>query len=237
MTMSSDNKPTENIREVVVAPFRPIHSIWLMLLAAGGAGVTVAFLSKDWCFTAFGSAILSAVFIALSNNILLRSAAEHFRWGRILQLLVVVAIVAVLGWAFRIDEPQVFKRAFGIVPPRGVHSLTVDYNLTALPPGDKIILLRFIADQETIDELVSARQFVHEDEPVQLWLKSEITWDRFWERCFSNFSQSGGQGWTNVSPMNQPVFYRWEDPERLLERTSLLWDAETGKAYMLYTLG
>lgn len=236
MDNSSNNNPADHAGEAVSESFRPIHLIWLVLLAAGGTGVTVALISKDWCFTAFSSAVMAAVLIALLNSILLRLVAERFRWGRKLQLLVVAAIVAGFGWTFRIDEQQLFQRAFGTIPPQGVHSLMVDTCLTA-PNRDQIILLRFAADQAVIDDLVSERNFVRDDGPVQLWLRGQITWDKLWETVFSDFDRGGGPNWTNVSPMSQPVFYRWDSEEGLLESTRLLWDAASGKAYVLYTLG
>ncbi len=236
MDKSSDNNPGDHAGEAASATFRPIRLIWLVLLTAGGTGITVAFISKDWCFTAFSSAVMATVLIALLNSILLRSVAKHFHWGRKLQLLVVAAIVAGFAWTFRIDEQQLFQCAFGTIPPQGVQSLKVDSCLKALN-GDQTILLRFVADRQTLDELVKARDFVRDDEPIKIWMESENAWDALWEKCFSNFSTLGGEGWAKVSPMSQPVFYQWDNEEGLLESTRLLWDAETGKAYVLYTLG
>ena len=99
---------------------------------------------------------------------------------------------------------------------------------------DTIILFRFTSDREMIDELIGKRAFEQDRESVELFGHD---WSLLWGQVFSNFDELGGRSWQNVAPMSEPELYRWTNPILGIENTILLWDAESGRAYVLYLFG
>jgi len=210
-------------------PFKPILARWLILVGSPCTAVVVAVLSMDWCSTTFHSVWMSALLIWLVDEIGPRRLALRRSWGRQAQWLGVLVVVIALGLVFRVNAKTVFVNAFGMAPPPGVHNATVDANLRFV---DSLQLMRFTADQATIDQIVARRKFGRnrEDRDVS---PQNLSWESLWVNAFGSSAQQGGDAWKNVKPMAQPVLYFWESqwPQ---EDTTLLWDAQTGQAYVMW---
>lgn len=105
------------------------------------------------------------------------------------------------------------------------------------PSGDQTILVRFSANHDTIQRLAERPGFTRDDEWIAYWQQDQAPWETLWRHVFSNVGQFGGRAWKEPAPMKKPVHYRRSvTPGDIgADHTELLWDADSGRAYALYT--
>ncbi len=198
-----------------------------ILLGSASSAAVAFLLSGDWCFTSFSAAVaggLSIVIVEYALGLLRLQGRWRSTKTRVIRAVLVGIVV---GLFFRLSQEQAFEKAFGVSPPSGVR----DFDATMLRAMDTIILFRFTANRETIDQLIAKRAFEQDRESVE-WYGHD--WSFLWGQVFSSFDEIGGEAWQNVAPMAEPELYRWRHPILFIEETILLWDADSGRAYVLY---
>jgi hypothetical protein len=95
---------------------------------------------------------------------------------------------------------------------------------------DSTTLMRFDADRAAMDQILSAR-CLDEDREILEQHPPATDWAGFWGRVFGTEAKLGGKGWQSVKPMTAPKVYRRRTGE---ETATLLWDAASGHAYVIY---
>lgn len=209
---------------------RPIPRFALVLIGSLCTAIGSAVAAKDVCWAPIASGFMAAVIITLADMIVLVPMARHFSWGRKVTFLAVTVIVCTIVFMFRLDARYAFRVAFGQDPPSSVANLTVDSGLHLGP--DQTYLIRFTADQATIDQVLAARPFRTVRETTEGY-PQERDWNSVWQRLFGGDEGHGGAGWQNVEPMKRPMHFEWENtwPQEVVD---VLWDAESGRAYARY---
>ncbi len=172
---------------------------------------------------------MSALLILLFDSLVRRRLARTQSWSRTAQIAAIVAAVALFGSLFHMSGEKAFKIAFGMPSPAGVQNLSVDCNFRLV---DTTQLLHFTADRATVDQIMAHRGFRRIRETTEDY-PQERDWDAVWRRVFGSFPDQGGSAWRNVAPMKIPTHFRWEN-EGTQEQVDLLWDTQTGRAYVRY---
>jgi len=197
--------------------------------------VAVAILSKDWCFSTVASTLATALIIGLLDSLVLERVIRDWSMGRRIQVILALLVCGSFLACFAGTGNRLFTRVFGVSPPPGVSELAIDSASIGLS-GDQAILMRFKADQATIERLVQHRGFVVDKETMTIWSQQMgKQWPWLWERAFSNFTIHGGRAWKNVEPMPDPVLFVHEHCEGIATITAkMLWDRASGRTYLLY---
>lgn len=131
---------------------------------------------------------------------------------------------------------QQFEYAFGVPPPSSVHDI-VAYRRYAGGPGDTFVLLRFTANRAAIDKTVAFRPLELDPHVVDDRLRTHNDLPRFWRSIFSTYFDYGGTEWQVPNRLVSPEVYEWRGSHPKLTLVKLLWDAHTGHAFALYTIG
>ena len=152
-----------------------------------------------------------------------------------LTVLLGVGLLGFLLWRHPNGAKQ-FEYAFGIAPPSGVQNIEVS-RYYAGGPGDAFTLLRFTADRAAIEESVAFRPFILDSEVVEFVFLPDNGLQRLWHSLFGGFAEYGGEAWEAPSQLNSPEVYKWHGAHSKLTGVILLWDAGTGEAFVLYTIG
>lgn len=158
---------------------------------------------------------------------------------KLLWIIVIVGL-AILAIAFAVvlwqhpDGAGQFEYAFGIAPPSGVANI-VAYRRGGFP--DTFVLLRFTADRAAIDETVASRPLELDPNVVDDRLRTHNDLPRFWRSIFSDYFDYGGKDWQIPAKLVAPEVYEWRGSHPKLTLVKLLWDAHTGRAFALYTIG
>lgn len=134
------------------------------------------------------------------------------------------------------DGTRQFEFAFGILPPAGVRDI-IAYRRCPGGPGDRFVLLRFTANRAAIDETIAFRPLERDLNAVDDRLRTHNDVPRFWRSIFSNYFDYGGTEWRIPTELISPEVYEWHGSHSKLTRVKLLWDAHTGKAFALSTIG
>ena len=179
---------------------------------------------------------MAAVVIGVLDRFVVR-LARRCRWRRVGQVILVLTTACAFSLSYRLDEEAAFRRALGVFPPPGVKQLTVDRDVTYIMPNIELIFLRFTADEATIRAIVVQRGFARDDKAIEAWRQHGEDWLSLWEGVFHGYASHGGREWEAPEPMRQPVIYRWSCNKDLPEHTRLLWDADSGRAYVSHSSG
>jgi hypothetical protein len=233
MAETLENPQPSQAGQTASASPRPIPLSALVLIGSPLTAVTVAFLSKDWLCTTVGCTILTAILIAVWDRCLLAPVVRKGHCQRWVQLLPALIILGLLAAFFVRSPTRIFRQVFGVPPPPGIHDLALDSAVSGQGGGEQEILMRFKADQKTIDQLLQHRGFVVDQDTMKTWSdRTGRQWIWLWRRAFSNITDFGGRPWKDVQPMSDPVLYIWGDSIRH-ESVRLLWDRVSGRAYVL----
>jgi hypothetical protein len=211
---------------------RPIRTVRLVSIGSACTAVGVAVLSKDWCFSTVSCTLGAALIISLLDAFVLRRVTREQPWGRKAQVAMLIVVCGSFFACFGGTTNRLFRRVFGISPPPGVRELVIDSATIGLS-GDRTILMRFKADQATINGLAQARGFAV-DKDMNLFYETDKDWSRLWSHAFSSFPDSGGRAWRDVTPMADPIFFIHNHSEGIAPVTvKMLWDRASGRAYVL----
>jgi hypothetical protein len=209
----------------------------LILSGSVLTAIGVAYMSKDWCCSPVSSALMAGIVIGVADRYLLCPLLRNRHWVRKAQVLFVFGCVLGFSLLGKANEDGLFKEAVGVRPSPGVKQLVVDLNeMTPAGGGEQTILLRFSADRQTIEELVKEGRLARDDETVDEVAQEGGGWEKLWHAAFYPRAKSGGQAWTGDRPMKSPILYRKRDKEHF-ESTSLLWDEDSGRAYVMFQSG
>lgn len=221
----------------VVHASKPLPRIVIVVLGMFLTAPAVAYLSKDWCCAPTSGAIVAAIVIGLVDRFLLISLLGQQRGIRRAQVAVVICCAVGIGFLMKADPNALFQEATSVRPPPGVRHLVIDRNENVpAGGGEQTILLRFYADRATIEEIAKDGQLTRDDATLDEIKTQGGDWSRVWQAAFSFFAESGGHAWTQAAPMKRPVLFRKNSPGSS-EFTSLLWDEETGQAFVVYHSG
>ena len=206
--------------------------VWLFLIASVFGSISSLYIGPRILFCIYGA--LLGVTVAFLDWALLRRLVR----GRALTFLRIFLVVGVCIGVPLLSLPsddECFKWAFNGPRPGGVQDLRVAKHF--LGPSDAIILLRFKADQSTIDQLIQSRGLTGTDEKLR-WLRSkEIDWPTFWKSAVGGLGRFGGEEWINAPLMTDPRLYQWNGKSDSHPSTTLIWDAATGEAWAIYSDG
>ncbi len=158
----------------------------------------------------------------------------------------IACAVAVGGLAsshFLLTKDVAFNRAFGTDVPSSIQDIMVEGSYaTATPPGDLMIFLQFKVDQTGLQRILLNRGFTHDREAEQRWRDGELwaepppftqTRARIWDSLFGWCKVFSGEAWRNIALPARVEIYEWGLPA--MDHTRLLWDVDTGRAYVVYT--
>jgi hypothetical protein len=210
---------------------------WMLVMGGLIGGAATFLLSGDWVCTALGSGVLGAVIVAILDMLarLVSRRWLHRRWGRVQQLalLGIVAAGLTVGSSLSPSNEALFHQALAVSPPEGVLDLHTGRHYAG-GPGDMIVLLRFRCDQQTLEKIVAGRPLTLGEELHDQ--DSALTWKMLWGKM--KIAESYDRAWCDVPPMAEPKMYTWSDEASgPIQTVSLLWDAKSGHAYVVYTVG
>jgi hypothetical protein len=215
----------------VYAQFFARHKLIVAVVLASAAGVVLT--SKDFLFTPVAAATLAGVLTVALQRMWQHRALAELKQARTVQLLSVAAIPVLFSVGLRVNADHAFREAFGVAVPAGVRELTVDSNVST-PSGRRAVLMRFVADSRTVRELLAGGGF-EADQQIAEARNEHETWSNILRLAFGDMARLGGAAWTKMSPMPRPEYRRWlRTLDGTRTETSLLWDADTGQAYLLY---
>lgn len=145
---------------------------------------------------------------------------------------------AAIVWSYWYTHPngQVqFERVVGMAPPAGVREIVANRPLFNVISMDTVVLLRFTADQRTIQQVIAIKNL--EADPVHVIDFYDPTdgYAALWRKAFGNFAQFGNSGW-HEPKLVEPFSYKGRAPNSLIDWT-LIWDRSTEQAWGLYTIG
>jgi hypothetical protein len=156
-----------------------------------------------------------------------------------MRLVVAMVVGCTVGLFFRLNHEEAFESAFGLAPPDGVSLLRIERHYAG-GPGDEAVLMEFVAAPPVFEAVIGSRPFERVAEAAELYGGD---WPSLWRYAFTNYDSFAWWIWRDVQPMVEPALYRWtnikpgpgsgEPPQT----TTVLWDAESGRAYALFTLG
>ncbi|MFH1746770.1 MAG: hypothetical protein ABIG44_06960 [Planctomycetota bacterium] len=150
-----------------------------------------------------------------------------------LRLFLACMIGGGIGYYFQLTENIAFQKSFGTEPPSSIRDIRVAGHYVGRL-GDLAILIQFSADEKSLDTLLAQRMFDRQSEE-ETWWSREPT--EVWRLLFGNYSDAyGGDAWLNIKPPGDIRIFKWQGDEPT-ERTTVLWDAETGRTYVLYGFG
>lgn len=196
--------------------------------------------SGDWIWSAFAAALLAGLIVA-ATNVLLWWMARRRRYMNVSRLQMIegtwaLLVICLLNVYFRIDEEQLFERVFSVPPPPGLRNLDVERHYQG-GPGDTAILIRFEADRATLDKLMSQPSFQSAQEQLDEHRKLYPDPLERWRWVFQASLTFASDSWQTPPPISAPRLYRWDSLHLSAEMIVVLWDADSGKAYVAYSLG
>lgn len=100
-------------------------------------------------------------------------------------------------------------------------------------------LIRFGADQVTLEQILSARGFREDLDLARLYSTTQ-EWDLFWQRLFFGFAGTyGGEAWKSIQPVVSPKVYRFppNQMDAVMDTITVLWDPVTGKVWAMRLIG
>jgi hypothetical protein len=209
----------------------------LILGGAFSAALTGVAAANTAC-DAIGAAIFGALIAGVAFITIRRFLRPHVR--RVAQFCVPVVVAVAMFVCLSSNSNDVFESAFGIRTPAGVRELRADRRYAG-GPGDTTTVIRFVADQATIDALLKPRSFTADDQALSEW-RRQGNWQRLCYELFGNFSELGAEHGGRPSvipPMGEPHVYVYKSQEagQANESGVLLWDAATGQAYVQWLFG
>ncbi|NLE59929.1 MAG: hypothetical protein GX616_16375 [Planctomycetes bacterium] len=210
----------------------------MMGIGAVSAGVFTTLVSSDWCCTVFGASVLGGVIAGIGERVTQLRWVEKWRPRPVVRVLCAACIGVPIGFLFRLDSRAEFRAAFGVEPPSSVRELQIEKHYAG-GPGDSVTLIRFVADQVTLEQILAAKGFREDLDLTRLYSPTQ-EWDIFWQRLFSNLpSTYGGEAWQSVGPIVSPRVYRFppNQMDAVMDTITVLWDPVTGKVWAMRLIG
>jgi hypothetical protein len=205
----------------------------MALTGALATGLATTLLSNDCCSTALVATLAGAIVGWVAEKLAQTECLAP--WGLTLRkrLLGMIVVGVALSFCFRLTATSAFDLAFGFKPPPGITEIVAERHYAG-GPGDKVMLLRFKADANAIQQLLASGKI--QEQPS--WFRDSgqgEPWSDIWMRFAGGMKSMIPEDWSEIEPMSAPKYY--EAWPRFATRTHLLWDAATGRAYVIYTLG
>jgi len=209
------------------------HRVVVAVAVASGSGVYLT--SKDFLLTPIAAALMAGIGAALLRRLWTSEQVAGWKHVHAARVLSVAALPVAFTAGLRVDAGHAFREAFGIAAPAGLRELVVDANLMA-PSGDRLVLMRFAADRQTVDKLLGHGRFDPDRQVQEAWGAGE-DWSSILGVAFGQPASYGGAAWSEHRLSAQPDCRRWirEEGSRRLE-TTLLYDGAAGKGFVLYSV-
>lgn len=227
MTSTKQNDKRSGLPGWKIALLGALASAGLMLIPRNNAMPAAVFAAG------FG-----AICALIADWIVWSGLLRRWRRSRMPRLVLAGAIGCVVGSQFLLTGQVAFRRAFGMDIPPGVHGLTVEgYYSRGIPggPSDLTIFLQFDADRPVLDRILSHREFHRLSQMESDWNNEHLGAGFVWRDLFWGMASAyAGVSWQMPPKTTSVEIHRWGEGT---PRTTVLWDAERGRAYVLYTLG
>ncbi len=207
------------------------HRLMVAVVLLSAIGVVCT--SKDLLFTPVAAGTLAGIMLVALRRVWQMPALARIKQARAMQFFSVAVIPVLFAVGMRVNERHAFTEAVGMEPLMGVRSLTVDTNLNS-PSGSRSLLMRFVANEATLDAILAAGQFKLDRQITDAWHDRE-PWTNVARLAFGDLARWGGSAWMTLAPGARPECRRWlrtENGTRV--ETSIVWDAVSGQAWLLY---
>jgi hypothetical protein len=209
------------------------HRLIIAIVAASAIGVAIT--SRDVFMTPIAAATLAGIAVVGLRRVWQSGPWSGWRHVGTAQTLSIVVVPFAFTTGLSVDSGHLFREAFNAPVPAGIRDLAVDANLLN-PAGKRTVLIRFTADAQTMSELLSEAAFQADPQMQEAWAARE-TWDNIIRQGFGDSTRLGGSAWQSIDPMDTPEFRHWPRGESSTRMdTRVLWDSQTGEAFVLYTV-
>jgi hypothetical protein len=209
------------------------HRLIIAVVVASGVGV--ALTSRDLFLTPIAAATMAGIVVVLLQRIWRSGQWSDWKHVRTTQMLSMVAVPVAFSTGLSVNSDHLFRQAFNVDAPAGIHDLTIDANLLN-PAGKRTALLRFRADDEAMADLLAKGGFAADPQMQEAWAAGD-SWADIVHQAFSDFPRAGGASWNPITPMTRPEFREWRRTAGGTRTgTRVLWDSHTGQAFVLYTV-
>jgi hypothetical protein len=209
------------------------HRLIIIIVAASAIGVAIT--SRDVFMPPIAAATLAGIAVVGLRRIWRSGPWAGWKHVRTAQTLSIVAVPFAFTTGLSVDSKHLFREAFAAPLPAGVRDLVVDANMLN-PAGKRTALLRFRTNAETMAELLKAADFQQDPQMQEAWSAGE-RWENLIRQAFGQSISVGGSAWQSIGPLPSPEFRHWmRDDGGLRMDTRILWDGQTGEAFVLYTV-
>jgi hypothetical protein len=209
------------------------HRLIILVVAASAIGVAIT--SRDVFMTPIAAATLAGIAVVGLRRVWQSGPWSGWKHIRTAQTLSIVAVPFAFTTGLSVDSGHLFREAFNDSVPAAVHNLVVDANLLN-PAGKRTVLMRFVADADAMPALLTQVDFRPDPQMQEAWSVGEA-WDNIVSQGFGESTRLGGAEWQSISSMSAPQFRQWTRSEGGASKTTrVLWDADSGEAFALYTV-
>jgi hypothetical protein len=209
------------------------HKFLICVVLASAVGV--ALTSRDLFLTPIAGATMAGIVVVLLQRFWRSGEWSQWKHVRTAQMLSLVAVPVAFSTGLSVNSDHLFGQAFNAGVTAGIHDLAVDANLLN-PAGKRTALLRFRADAGAMADLLTKGQFAADPQMQDAWAAGD-NWPSILHQAFSDFARLGGAAWDRIGPMSNAQFREWRRTDGgMRTSTRVLWDRQTGQAFVLYTV-
>ena len=158
-------------------------------------------------------------------------AVFHARRFIVARLILAGLIGGGFGHCCLLTDTVAFDLAFGSSPPPAVRDIRTTGHYAG-PLFDGWILMQFTVDEAALDELLSHRRFVRDAYDERAWRDEPA---EIWRARLGYYAESCSPGSFDVRLPARVRVYCWGNEDRL-EGTTMVWDEDSGRTYVRYTL-
>ncbi len=248
--MNEITEPNTDHGEVTKLPIEKPRFGRLMIITLGGlASLLVVAAPRNNSVDAHIAAWIAGAFcVAITDFMIWSVFLQQWRKTRRLRVFCAVLVGSFVGSFSSLTENIAFNKAFGIDTPEFVKEVDVVGHYCRGPQcgiGDLVLFLQFNVDRTGLQKILSEREFDRDDQKEQLWSNHEHPWssdgrliqrrEMAWRSLFSGLLVFSNAKWNVVALPTSVEFYQWGQHGG--HYTRLLWDMDTGRTYVVYTVG
>lgn len=134
----------------------------------------------------------------------------------------------------RITPEEAFRQAFDCTLPPGVKLGTACYQHF----DGGIVCLDMTAGSADLTASLRSRHFEAHDPLFESFESHLLSWPEFWHLASSPWVQIAKPGWPDPPVMKSPHYYVWRsDSYGTVDFVQVIWDANDGRAFVIYVHG